>query len=89
MPKIIYYPGVGRKCPLCNCYFGTNVDYNAHMETHWRKSSSGKGEWIPKEAYPALANMINTVGTLVKDGYRYTIIDNKIIYRTKIQPKPY
>jgi len=55
MPKIIHYPGVGRKCPLCQCYFGTNVDYEAHMETHWRKARSGRGEWIPAKAYPDLA----------------------------------
>ena len=86
MPKIIYYSEAGRKCPLCNCFFFTNIDYNAHLETHWKPTKNGKGEWLPAEGDPDLAKMLNIVGTLVKGGYRYTLIaDGKIIYRTKKQ----
>jgi len=86
MRKIIYYAGAGRKCSLCNCRFATNVDYEAHMETHWKKAKNGEGEWLPAKGDPDLARMLNTVGTLLKGGYRYVLIaDGKIIYRTKEQ----
>jgi len=85
MTKIEFYGLPGRKCPLCPCFFATSIDYEAHMKTHWRKSSSGKGEWLPAEADPTLARMLNIVGAMIKEGYRYTLIDNKIIYRTKAQ----
>lgn len=82
--KIIRYK-IPRKCPICPCCFFTSVDYEAHMETHWRPARNGNGEWLPAEAAPDLARMINLVGTLIKDGYKYVLIDNKIIYRTKSQ----
>ena len=74
-----------RKCLLCSCCFFTSVDYEAHMETHWKTTRSGNGEWLPAEAAPNLAKMINMVGTLIKGGYKYVLIDNKIIYRTRNQ----
>jgi len=86
MVKITYYSGNGRKCPLCSCHFFTSVDYEAHMQTHWRKTRSGKGEYMPAEGDPDLARMLNIVGTLERGGYRYMLIaDGKIIYRTKTQ----
>ena len=86
MVKIIHYSGNGRKCPLCNCYFFTNVDYEAHIQTHWRKTRSGNGEWLPVEGDPDLAKMLNIVGTLIKGKYKYMLIaDGKIIYRIKTQ----
>jgi len=78
-----FYGLPGRECLLCSCYFATDVDYEAHMKTHWKKTRSGKGEWLPKEADPDLSRMLSIVGTMIKDGYRYTLIDDRIIYRTK------
>jgi len=78
-----FYGLPGRKCPRCGCYFATDVDYDAHMKTHWRKVRNGKGEWLPAEADPDLTRMLRIVGTMIKDGYRYTLIDDRIIYRTK------
>ena len=84
--NVKHYPLPGRKCPLCSCYSATNIDYEAHMKTHWRKARNGEGEWLPAEGDPDLAKMLNIVGILVKGGYRYTLIaDGKIIYRTKTQ----
>ena len=56
------------------------------MQTHWRKTRSGNGEWLPVEGDPDLAKMLNIVGTLIKGKYKYMLIaDGKIIYRTKTQ----
>jgi len=73
-----------KKCPLCNTYFFSQKDLESHMKTHWRPASNGKGEWMPAEAYPYLKKLLMIVGTMVKEGYRYTLIDNRIIYRVKI-----
>jgi len=79
-----FYGLPGRKCPLCECYFATDVDYESHMETHWKKAKNGKGEWLPANGDPDLARMLNIAGTIVKGGYKYTLIaDGRIIYRTK------
>lgn len=85
-PRMTRYFGAGRKCRLCNCYFVTDEDYEAHMETHWKKTHDGSGEWLPAEGDPELARMISVAGSVTRNGYKYVLIaDGKIIYRKKMQ----
>ena len=80
-----FYGLPGRKCPRCESYFATEKDYKAHIETHWRKSNSGNGEWLPAELDPQLAKTLAIVGVMIKDGYRYSLIDGKIIFRKRAE----
>jgi len=80
-----------KKCPIrsCNTFFFSEKDLEAHMKTHWKPASNGKGEWMPARDDPYLTRLLMNVGRMIRDGYRYTLIDNKIIYRIKIDNKPY
>jgi len=81
--RTVRYGLPGRKCPLCPCYFATSIDYLSHLETHWKKARSGNGEWIPAQAYPELAERIRVSGAAVMKGYKYILIDDKIIFRMR------
>jgi len=80
-----------KKCPFrsCRTFFFSTKDLEAHIKTHWKPSSNGKGEWIYAEDNPYLMNLLITVGKMIRDGYRYTLINNKIIYRVKIPAASY
>jgi len=81
-----FYGLPGRKCPICKneVFFATDVDYNAHMKTHWKNTRKNNGEYMPADLNPQLARMLSIVGTMIKDGYRYTLIDN-VIWRKKVE----
>lgn len=82
---VILYSGNGRKCQYCNCRFFSNIDYEHHIRTHWRKAKHSDGEWLPAELDPHLTHQLRIVGKLVMGGYRYTLLpDGKVIYRIKL-----
>jgi len=72
-----------KKCPVhgCNVFFFTDADLNAHLRTHWKQTSNG--EILPVEADRFLAGKLMNAGSFVQNGYKYCLIDNKLIYRTR------
>jgi len=73
-----------KKCPSCNTWFFHERDRQAHVQTHWRPTRNGEGEWMPSENDTYLTQLIRNVGTLVQDGYRYMLIHGEqTIYRKK------
>jgi len=80
-----FYGLPGRKCPRCESYFATEKDYKAHIETHWTKSKNGDGEWLPAELDLQLARTLSIVGVMIKDGYRYSLIDGETIFRKRVE----
>jgi len=53
------------------------------MKTHWRPAANGRGEWMPANEDPYLKALLMNNGRIVRGGYEYTLIDNRIIYRVK------
>lgn len=94
MPIIIEHkrPGVVRyrepkKCQYCNCFFFTNVDYEAHVSSrHWRRSRNGEWEWMPAEDAPHIAQRIKISGEFSDGIYMYRLSDDgAIIFRRREQ----
>ena len=77
------------KCRYCDCCFFGKVDYENHLKTHWKPAKNGEGEWMLCELDSYLTTRIRNVGSLVLGGYRYSLIDNRILYRTKSTPPRY
>jgi len=71
------------KCPRCNTFFFSKKDLEEHMKTHWRPVANGRGEWMPANEDPYLKALLMNNGRIVRGGYEYTLIDNRIIYRVK------
>ncbi len=72
------------KCKYCSCRFSNNYDLRCHLQSHWRKTKSGKGEILASELDPVLAARISAVGNLVEGQYRYVLLNNgKLIFRTR------
>ena len=72
-PGVVTYPDPGRKCPFrnCKCHFITNMDLEAHIETHWRKGEYG--DWIFSDEYPELKRELMERGTFSRGGYTYML----------------
>jgi len=80
-----FYGLPGRKCPRCDSFFATEEDYRAHLRTHWKKVQSGNGEWLPADLDPQLAQILSVVGTMIRDGYRYSLVNGRVIFRTRVE----
>ena len=72
-----------QKFPRWEAHFAKEKDFKAHIETQWTESKNGNGEWLPAELDPQLASMLSIVGVMIKDGYRYSLIDGKTILKKK------
>jgi hypothetical protein len=75
------------KCPICECYFFTNIDLKTHIETHWRPSAKDTGFWMPCDGDPYLTKRLRNGEKLIINGWRYFLIDNKILFK-KLEEKP-
>jgi hypothetical protein len=75
------------KCPLCECYFFTKIDLKTHIEIHWKPSAKETGFWMPCDGDPYITKRLRNGGKLIINGWRYFLIDNKILFK-KLEEKP-
>lgn len=68
-------------CPACKSQFVTRIDFERHLETHWRKTLKGNGETISRTTVPLLNAKLMKIGRLIEHGYRYALLGD-VIYRT-------
>jgi len=74
------------ECPLCPCWFFSRTDLTSHLETHWKAARNGGGDWMPCDGDPYLTARVRQNGRFSLGGYTYSLIDNKILYRTRQPP---
>jgi len=74
-----------RSCPICECWFFSEEDLKAHVEIHWKRAKNSDGDWMPCMGDPYLTTRIKMNGSFSLNGYKYSLIDNKVLYRTRIR----
>lgn len=74
-----------RKCPYCNCHFGTNVDLEDHISAiHW-KTSGGGWELMPADRAPQIAQRLKVSGEFTDGAYVYRLSgDGSLIFRRRL-----
>jgi len=73
-----------KKCPACEFYAFHQIDLDSHMKTHWRTTNNGEGEWMPSSLDSKLAQVLRSVGVMIQNSYKYSLIHNgQTIYRKK------
>lgn len=93
MSEVVFYPGFGRPCPDCKCFFNSNVDFALHRRVCpkppvWKPSTRSEGVWW------ILSNEdLNLKNVIVQNG-KYPVIvgdfecglspDEKVIWRRHI-----
>jgi hypothetical protein len=89
--QIEYYPGFGKQCDYCKCWFSNSHDMNAHLDAFgrkphgnsapvddvvWRKSSFDDSEIYPADADLKLKLAVQQNGKVVINGFEYFLTEN-------------
>lgn len=76
-----------KMCKICTCRFTSQADFDFHMNTHWRptRRNPETAATLPAEGDPYLAQMLRFRGALVRDGFRYVLLNDTKIYRERVE----